>query len=750
MHPAIIIGTVIVPQRTECSVLPSACRIVGIRGNDVCVIPIVWDEKKTDPPAPFVVDADDLRVELQQQVSTSARAATKSFDRHEPVPKKRKKAPEVDAKPNAADRAKEIRTAFEPLIDSKEKLQRVLFDATYRAQCLREVAGMSEFSARRYFHKYLIYNFEDKAFSPYTRSDATRNPKQRSGAKRGRSKGGPALPEVRDNLTLGIHKYYIGKNHTEKQSFVDTLLEFYPRACASRLTDEGKTEHYIREEFRLKVPSASQFQYLIRLIAETTGIKRVRSNARRKEREAKANKGSARDYVDLAGAVFQADATKLQVRVVAPWNRQQVLGSVTLYLAVDVATTAICGWFLSHEAPSTALALRLLKQCGSSKEQDLARVGWPYVQAEWVEAIPASLHADRGEWVSKKAETITRGGVCVKVGKPYTPHKKGAIEQTHNLVKRRLIEEGIPGIYSREHQRGEGDGIADAALTLLEIEQRVVKIILDINRRPSPADLPAEMVAEQPRDVSRIALWKWRTQRELGQCRELSPKQMFEAFLQPTEASITAKGLLLDGRDYRSDVLDTFGLTLKAANKRGQKMPVFIDEQLPAYVFFKHPKTQQLEPARYREPGMEKYKLDLWGLNAYLAHIEQLKNDTEFSALVHSNKGTQAQAPGEANAKALTKQAIAEQGKPLSARGKGRAAASTAAAVVANVDYELGLAASGVLPAPVALPSGSEAPASAPEADAPSVAAPPPANDAALPPPVRSFNSKFAFKRTSA
>ncbi|WP_273456887.1 hypothetical protein [Nevskia ramosa] len=744
MSAGIVVGNVIVPKATSCTQLPGPSRVVGIRGGDVSLIPIFWDEGSTEPPAPFVLPYAEVNVELHEGISTYASPKYRSLQREDPTGK-------------SVLKATAIRAALASMIDDQEKINRCLFEPRYKAECIREAASsaMSVSTVRRYLHRYLIFNFDEKVFNPYARSTGRPDRRQVSGAKRGRAGAGVPLYEVRAILMTGIRRYYIKAKRTAHDSYVETVVEYFPEMVEAIVEPSGKRRFTIRPGFESRLPTIDQFRYSIRLLTETESIIRVRPNAVRLERPRKSKSGSARDYVDLPGALFQADATKLKVRICAQWDRSRILSSVTLYIAIDVATTVIGGWFLSPDAPSTALALRLLKQCGSSKRADLERLGMEYVQAEWVEEIPSGLQADRGEWVSIKAHTITRAGISIKVGEPYKPEYKAGVEQTHNLIMEELAREGIPGLHKRHVERGDDDGMRGACLTVLEVEKRVAQAIRRINLR-APVDevIPAQMIADGHRDVSRIAVWKYRTENEPGAYRRLTERQLFQELLVPTKASVTDKGLLIDTRTYRSDVLDELGWTTKAAGGRAKKIDVFIEERLPSHAFFVNPLTGEMTHAVCRNPAIDMLKLELWELAEYQNHVRTIKKETNFSAAVNASIDRKEFKTTIANAKEEVREAIKKSGVSNNSRNNGRRAATAIESEIANAQYEGGLIRRGILPAPAAEEASTpglqaESPKEQAQSAQQTVQIIPPIEDIRVAVKPNSGLSRFKFRRTS-
>ncbi len=705
MSAHISIGVVLLPAKRDLCDFSTASRIVGFSETEICLIPIdIGLDSGYDPSAPFLIKKDYIINQVKENILSILPPSVGQFNRGH-------------ASEAMTLRSIAIRSALSGIILNAQKGGQILFNAEHRRRALMDAAarigeapppvrtdsenedsasgsavGMHERvswkTLQRYLYKYLKYNFDERAFESYGRTKQTKHPRQTSLVRRGRPSPAPPMPQVRDVLEMGVKNYYVRDGNTAYQSWILTIREHFPD-CLEQDTCNGRPRAKIRDEFLHVVPSEYQFRYIARLISEQENLVRRKPNAVCAERPRNANKGSARRYANLVGEYFQADATKLQVRVVSSWDRSQTLRPLTLYSAVDVASTAVVGWLLSPDAPSTALALRLIRQCGTSKRAELERLGIEFCEDEWTAELPSNTHADRGEWVSKKCESLVRGGVAIKVGKAYTPNTKGCVEKTHDLLKNKIAAAMTPGVHKRRVERCDDDGFATAALNFSEINRLVIEKIRDINLAPAPEDvIPPQMVVEGITDFSRISIYKWKAENEPGMIRRVSEKQAFEYFLQSVQGRVTSRGIRYDGHVYESDVLHDLGITLKAARGRATSFEIFIEEQLPSFAWFKHPESDEMVQARCHEPVLEELKIAYWEWADYNKQLEMGRKSTKFTAENEAAKRSEGFDAVIKNAKKSRRADVAASGKSKTALKNGRREASQKESKANALDYE--------------------------------------------------------------
>ncbi|WP_213981574.1 Mu transposase C-terminal domain-containing protein [Sphingomonas sp. dw_22] len=171
---------------------------------------------------------------------------------------------------------------------------------------------------------------------------------------------------------------------------------------------------------------------------------------------------------DYALQVVQIDHTPVDQIVVDDRNRQP-LCRPWLTIAIDVASRAVTGFYLTLEHPSAVSVAMALRHAVLPKAAWLSERG---ISAPWpASGIPDRLHMDNAREFHSRA--LARG--CVEYGieqqfrPPATPHYGGHIER---LIGTMMGEVHLlPGTtFSNVAERGTYDAAANSAMTLTELE----------------------------------------------------------------------------------------------------------------------------------------------------------------------------------------------------------------------------------------------------------------------------------------
>jgi len=452
-----------------------------------------------------------------------------------------------------------VENQMRPLLDDLETL---IFDPIERGRAFESRAlkcGISERTLRRHFYEYLAGGMTKYALiGPVIK----RSKKQCLGHKRrGRAGVGPTLPEVRDQLVDGAKRFYLNGKYTLQEAF-NLLLEKHFRNNQKRLILDGSTVSFsesLKPEDQL--PSKRQFRYVCECLEAEMGKRKQKPGQARVPKEGKTLMGKARDGVRGPGYRFEIDATRYQVQLVSRFGRRWLIGEVTVYIIIDIWSTAIVGYSVSINPPSWDVARAALLNCFTDKTDVFKRLDLPYTSEDWPACqLPARIAADRGEFISTKASVVPDIGIKLEIMPSMCPEAKGSVEHKFKRLKHGNNFYLLPGKHAKNPGRREDDGKWSAALTPDELERIIVEIIVDINNEPVPlSHIPSAAIDAGYKAITRIGLYVWGLEHKPGHTRTLPPKDVFAHLLSRDQASATSSGIKFRKQNYRSPRLAELG-----------------------------------------------------------------------------------------------------------------------------------------------------------------------------------------------
>jgi putative transposase len=169
--------------------------------------------------------------------------------------------------------------------------------------------------------------------------------------------------------------------------------------------------------------------------------------------------------------LVQIDHTLVDVIVVDDLDRKSI-GRPWLSVAIDVATRAVTGFFLSLRGPSTTSAAMTINRSVLRKE---AYLTGQQVEATWpIYGLPRVLHLDNAK--EFRARALVRGceqhGIQIVHRPPKTPRYGGHIERLIGTLMGEVHL--LPGTtFSSVNDRGEYDSAGQAVMTMEELEKWV-------------------------------------------------------------------------------------------------------------------------------------------------------------------------------------------------------------------------------------------------------------------------------------
>jgi putative transposase len=167
--------------------------------------------------------------------------------------------------------------------------------------------------------------------------------------------------------------------------------------------------------------------------------------------------------------LVQIDHTLVDVIVVDDLDRKSI-GRPWLSVAIDVATRAVTGFFLSLRGPSTTSAAMTINRSVLRKE---AYLTGQQVEATWpIYGLPRVLHLDNAK--EFRARALVRGceqhGIQIVHRPPKTPRYGGHIERLIGTLMGEVHL--LPGTtFSSVNDRGEYDSAGQAVMTMEELEK---------------------------------------------------------------------------------------------------------------------------------------------------------------------------------------------------------------------------------------------------------------------------------------
>ena len=274
---------------------------------------------------------------------------------------------------------------------------------------------------------------------------------------RGRVSGCRFLnPAVDAVVEAAINEFYL----TPERPTIAGLVQEVARRCARK---------------SLKAPTYKA------VLARVRGRK-IWDVLKKREGAARARAVTARVAGHLASdgpfALVQIDHTLTDVIVVAEGSRLPI-GRPWLTLAIDVATRAVAGFYLSLERPSALAVALVLTHVVLSKDRYLrgrgVDVAWPMY------GVPDRVHLDNAKEFHSQA--LARGvqqyGIEVDYRPPAQPHWGGHIERLIGTMMGAVHL--LPGTTSSNTiKRGAYDSEAAAVMTIGELETWLVHQIAGV------------------------------------------------------------------------------------------------------------------------------------------------------------------------------------------------------------------------------------------------------------------------------
>lgn len=297
------------------------------------------------------------------------------------------------------------------------------------------------------------------------------------------------------------------------------------------------------------------------------------------EKDIRSLRGTTYDAASRIGEIYEIDSTVADVTLVRENDRNKIVGRPTLYVVTDVYSGMIVGVHATFENSQFISAADALYAAISPKVAFAKRFGLEIGENAWpVAGLPETIVADNAELCSeRRLEAMAKGlGIFPKFTPSYRGDVKGTVEKTIHLLQKQ-IEPFLTGkpLKSTVKKAGGGDTRTQATATLSDYMRFVIEAVLHLNRRVRqnrPPEFPTE-AAPRP-----IEIWNWaeRTGRN-GLQPVTDYARVRHALLVHQDASVSRRGILVNGLRYGSDQTAAAGWFLRQRGDRPREVDVAFD-----------------------------------------------------------------------------------------------------------------------------------------------------------------------------
>jgi hypothetical protein len=328
-----------------------------------------------------------------------------------------------------------------------------------------------------------------------------------------------------------------------------TLEDAYLLTCSvfwSTLDSSGKANLFPPNER----PTFVQFKYWGRkLNAPEDRKRRIESDMWR----ARITAGSTQDQVRAVGQVAMIDSTSTDVYLVSMMSRLKKLPPMHRTIVKEIRSTAVIGFHLGWESPSSATALQAVLSSAESKVDICARFGIEIREDDWPGMLCKLYLADNGEM---KAKFITEAELEFRFGveyvRAYSGQSKSDVENQHHTDHKRL-DHKLPGTTKgRQRERGEAHPADEALWNYYEYMREFLLMVIAYNNEEVEHLAPTQMLKDGI-SPTRINILKWMMVRNMRADIPCQVDQLRAYTLPSCAAVMTKTGILLvmpDGKRH--------------------------------------------------------------------------------------------------------------------------------------------------------------------------------------------------------
>ena len=263
--------------------------------------------------------------------------------------------------------------------------------------------------------------------------------------------------------------------------------------------------------------------------------------------------GRADGDVVCAGDRFETGPTIADVYLVSEHDPLAIVGRPVVYAAIDAHSRLIVAVYVGFEGPSWVGAMMCLINMVTPKVRFCADRGIEINELDWPSHLaPAQIVADKGELMSVRLgkRIVSELGITMSQVTAFRGDLKGLIERRHRTLPT-MWKPYAPGYVEADHGvRGSRDYRLDAALTLPEFEQMVLRSTIIHNTSPvRGVRIDAEMVRANLTSAP-VDRWLWSLENHGHRLHALTPEKVALEVMPQETARVTAQGVVFKGGFY--------------------------------------------------------------------------------------------------------------------------------------------------------------------------------------------------------
>lgn len=453
--------------------------------------------------------------------------------------------PDIEPGSIAAQKRDEAFEVLQPLLTQNA----ALFEKQSRNQLIKQAVGIS--GRPRLFVVRALRRFWQRGMSPnalapdYKQCGGAGKTRRNTSTKMGRKRtvspgeGLVVTEDVADIFRTAIETHYlVGKKVPVGEALkkANSLLKSrYPDLAPEQLATRG------------------QFYYFYRANYLKHEVEQQRTARKNYDKDLRPLTSTATSNNFGPGARYEIDATIVDVYLVSDHDPELIVGRPVLYLVKDVFSRMIVGMYIGFENPSWVTAGMALANAFCSKVQYCASYGIEITDSDWPSVgIPASVFADRGELLSRQADTlVNRFGIQLSNSRSYRGDDKGICERHFNTIQAEFkpYVGGVVEAANGKKRAGKRYEL-DAELGLRSFTEMMIHLVLRHNKSHVVKDY--DFAPDMPESLPAVPveLWNWGVSHRTGKLRRCEETQARINMLPNEVATVSAVGIKLRGLTY--------------------------------------------------------------------------------------------------------------------------------------------------------------------------------------------------------